>query len=114
MSGKQGVKRRDSCIFRKFKEVDFIWSVSFFPRRKNLQSLAEHGISLKEAKDAIIGLISSNYYKGPKQDFSRPGEIWEFKKKIGNVVFYIKLKIDIDGNRKVLKCLGFHEDEFAV
>ena len=86
----------------------------FIPRRKNLQSLAEHGISLKEAKDAIIGLISSNYYKGPKQDFSRPGEIWEFKKKIGNVVFYIKLKIDIDGNRKVLKCLGFHEDEFAV
>ena len=59
----------------------------FIPRRKNLQSLAEHGISLKEAKDAIIGLISSNYYKGPKQDFSRPGEIWEFKKKIGNVVF---------------------------
>lgn len=64
--------------------------------------------------DSITSLTCSNYYKGPKQDFSRPGEIWEFKKKIGNTVFYIKLKIDLEGNRKVLKCLGFHEDEFAM
>ena len=86
----------------------------FVPRRKNLLSLAMHGISLNEAKAVITNLTSSDYYKGPKQDFSRPGEIWEFKKEIGSVDFYIKLKIDLEGNHKVLKCLGFHEDEFAA
>ena len=87
----------------------------FVPRRKNLQSLAKHGLTPVDAKNEIIGLVVGDYYKGPKQDFDpkRPGDIWEFKKKVDGVQFYVKIKIVHENGEDVLKCLGFHEDEFA-
>mgnify|MGYP000651773383 CR=1 FL=1 len=37
---------------------------------------------------------------------------WEFKRIINGIQFYIKLKIAQENNTEVLKCLGFHEDEY--
>jgi hypothetical protein len=56
----------------------------FVPRRKNMQALAQHGLTITDAKSEILGLVVSDYYKGPKQDYdpNRPGDIWEFKKKL--------------------------------
>lgn len=84
----------------------------FVPRRKNIQALANHGLTISDAKLEILELVVDDYYKGPKQDFDRPGEIWEFKKKVNEVQFYIKLKIIEENGESILKCLGFHEDEF--
>ena len=86
----------------------------FVPRRKNMQSLARHGLTILDAKKEILSLTVSDYYKGPKQDLdpTRPGDIWEFKKKINGVQFYIKLKIVGENGVDVLKCLGFHEDDY--
>lgn len=85
----------------------------FIPRRKNMQSLAAHGLTIADAKEEILGLLVSDYYKGPKQDFDRPGVIWEFKKNVGGVQFYVKVKIVQENGEDILRCLGFHEDEFA-
>ncbi len=88
---------------------------TFVPRRKCLQSLAEHGLMIADAKDYLLSLSVKDYYKGPKpdKDPDKPGDIWEFKKIIKNVRFYIKLKIDRNGRlESELKCLGFHEDEY--
>ncbi|MGN0269697.1 MAG: type II toxin-antitoxin system MqsR family toxin [Candidatus Weimeria sp.] len=84
----------------------------FVPRRKNLQSLAKHGLLPVDVKDEIIDLVVENYYKGPKQDYdpNRPGDIWEFIKKVDGVRFYIKLKIVHEKGSDILKCLSFHED----
>ena len=86
-----------------------------FVPRKNMQSLAQHGLTITDAKDEIFGLVAGDYYKGPKQDLdrNRPGDIWEFKKEIDGARFYIKVKIVQENGRDVLKCLGFHEDDFA-
>lgn len=86
----------------------------FVPRRKNLQDLAEYGLSIKDAKSEIISLEVSDYYKGPKKDLntSKLGDIWEFKKNIDGVQFYIKLKIVQENNENILKCLSFHKDDF--
>ena len=86
----------------------------FVPRRKNLQSLAHLGLTLLDAKNIILGLTVNDYYKGPKADFDsiRSGYIWEFKKDIEGIKFYIKIKITEENGEKILKCLGFHEDEF--
>lgn len=67
----------------------------FVPRRKNMQSLARHGLTIMDAKSELLTLTPYDYYKGPKQDFDtdRPGEVWEFKKNIGKKHFYIKVKI---------------------
>lgn len=87
----------------------------FVPRRKNMQSLARYGLTIMDAKGELIDLVVGDYYKGPKQDFdtTRPGDIWEFKKNIDGTKFYIKLKIVQENGDKILKCIGFHDDDFA-
>ena len=86
----------------------------FVPRRKNMQSLAKYGLSIIDAKEEIGDLKVENYYKGPKEDFdrTRTGAIWEFKKQINSTLFYVKLKVTEVNGECVLKCIGFHEDEF--
>ena len=87
----------------------------FVPRRKNMQALAKYGLTILEAKSEIIRLVAGDYYKGPKQDFdsNRPGDIWEFKKDIDGICFYIKVKITQENGEDILKCMGFHEDDFS-
>lgn len=87
----------------------------FVPRRKNMQALAQHGLSITDAKNEILGLVIDDYYKGPKQDLDlkRPGDIWEFKKYIDGRQFYVKVKITQENGEDILKCLGFHEDDFV-
>lgn len=84
----------------------------FIPRRKNLMSLAEYGLSIKDVKEEILDLEDINYFKGPKEDFERPGVIWEFKTKIESDIFYVKLKIVEENKLQVLKCLSFHKSDF--
>ena len=86
-----------------------------YPRRKNMQALAQHGLTISDAKDEIFSLVVGDYYKGPKQDLDplRPGDIWEFKKNIDGRQFYIKVKIVQVNGEDIVKCLGFHEDDFA-
>lgn len=87
----------------------------FVPRRKNMQALAKNGLTITDAKNEILGLVVGDYYKGPKQDFDsdRPGDIWEFKKNIDGIQFYVKVKIVQENGEDILKCIGFHEDDFA-
>lgn len=87
----------------------------FIPRRKNMQALAEHGMTVADAKNEIIGLVVGDYYKGPKQDFdpTQPGDIWEFKKDVDGEQFYVKLKIQKRNGEDILKCLSFHEDDYS-
>lgn len=103
-----------STFLREFKALIIAGKLSFIPRRKNLVSLAYYGLTIPDVKDILLELTTSDYYKGPKQDFdrNRPGDIWEFKRKVDETRFYIKLKIDQNGNQKMAKCLAFHEDEY--
>lgn len=57
-------------LLEKVKKLISGKKFDFVPRRKNLQSLAKHGLTIKDAKDEILNLVTSNYYKGPKNDFA--------------------------------------------
>ena len=106
----------DITVFlAKAKNLISAGNYDFVPRRKNMQALAQHGLTIIDAKSEILGLVVGDYYKGPKQDFdsNRPGEIWEFKKNVDGVQFYVKVKIVQENGKDILKCLGFHEDDFA-
>lgn len=104
-----------ALFLERMKKLISMGKYDFVPRRKNMQALARCGLSIADAKDEIMGLVVGDYYKGPKEDFdsTRPGEIWEFKKSIERIPFYVKVKIVQEGGEDVLKCLGFHEDDFA-
>lgn len=99
----------------KVKRLVSAGKYDFVTRRKNMQALAEHGLTIKDAKAEILGLVVGDYYKGPKQDLdsNRPGDIWEFKKQLDGIQFYIKVKIVKENGEDILKCLGFHEDDFV-
>lgn len=53
----------------------------FVPRRKNMQSLAQHGLTITDAKAELLELVVRDYYKGPKQDFNldKPGTYGNLK-----------------------------------
>ena len=106
-------KEEVSSFLEKAKDLLCRGSFLFVSRRKNLQSLAEFGLTIFDAKEEIWDLRTKDYYKGPKKDFDKPGYIWEFKKVIHKKKFYIKLKISEENGKEVLKCLGFHKDDFA-
>ena len=99
-------------FLRTIKELLSKGKFDFVPRRKNLASLAEYGLSIQDVKDVIVELEFNNYFKGPKEDFDRPGLIWEFKTQIESNVFYIKLKVTKEGESQILKCLSFHKSDF--
>lgn len=111
----QADKAKVAMYLVKVKKLVSAGKYDFVPRRKNLQSLAQHGLTPVDAKNEIIDLEVGDYYKGPKQDYdpARPGEIWEFKKNIDDVQFYIKIKIVQENDEYILKCLSFHADEFS-
>lgn len=104
-----------SAFLEKMKKLVSEGKYDFIPRRKNLQALAQHGLTITDAKNEILGLVICDYYKGPKQDLdpNRPGDIWEFKKDVGGTRFYVKVKIVQENGHDILKCLGFHKDDFA-
>lgn len=111
-------KRATDAEIRKFLEtVKTLLTAGrydFVPRRKNMQSLATYGLTIKDVKYEILSLTLNHYYKGPKQDLdpSKPGAIWEFKKTIESTVFYIKIKVVRENNKDIVKCLGFHKDDY--
>lgn len=83
------------------------------PRSRNLQSLAELGLTLRDAREEILILREENWYAGPKPDYAGSGEIWEFKTRLEDVQVYIKLRIAGQGRGEQLRCLSFHEDDFG-
>lgn len=113
--GKQANTQDISTFLAKMKRQVSAGKYDFVPRRKNMQALAQHGLTISDAKDEIFGLVVEDYYKGPKQDLDplKPGDIWEFKKNIDGRQFYIKVKIVQVNGEDIVKCLGFHQDDFA-
>lgn len=97
------------------KKLLSVGKYDFVPRRKNMLALARHGLTITDAKNEILGLVAVDYYKGPKQDLdpNRPGDIWEFKKNIDGIQFYVKIKITQENSEDILKCLSFHEEDYA-
>lgn len=57
-----------------------------------MQALAKIGLTILDAKEEILDLNTTDYYKAPKKDFDLPGDIWEFKTIIRGNRFYIKIK----------------------
>ena len=86
-----------AAYLAKVKKLLSAGKYDFVPRRKNMQALAQHGLTIADAKNEILGLVVGDYYKGPKQDHDpmRPGDIWEFKKDVDVHFILVILSINI-------------------
>ena len=85
------------------------------PRKDNMDTLAQLGITGKDAFNEIMQLTYKDYFQGPLADRDRPAEddLWVFKKTVQNEVIYIKFKIEYQKNREA-KFVSFHIDKSGI
>ncbi len=95
--------------FKKFAQKSF----SFAERDRSLDTIARLGITIRQAKDEILGLTYEDYYRGPIPDKDRKGEeFWEFGKTICGEQIFIKLKAV--SKYGVAICFAFHVPEEKI
>ncbi|MGI6334491.1 MAG: hypothetical protein ACOX1A_07860 [Saccharofermentanales bacterium] len=80
-------------------------------RKKNMDALAQLGITWQQAFDEMYTLTSSDYYAGPEQDRNFPNSdpLWIFKKVVNGQKIYIKFKVMYQKNGET-KVVSFHID----
>ena len=97
--------------FKSFAARPNCWTL--VPRKKNLDSIMEMGITIQQVKAILLGLRVTDYCSGPEEDRDRKGiHIWVFGAKNNNEEIYIKLSDDFRGDQA--KCLSFHKAEFPL
>lgn len=81
-------------------------------RKKNLDTLAQLGISWEETKDEIYNLEEKDYFSGPEADRDDPSSdvLWIFKLRFAAQLLYIKFKIVHQEDGRV-KVISFHIDD---
>ena len=80
---------------------------TFAERKRSLDTMAQLGITVEQAKGEILGLTYQDYYRGPISDRgSKGGEYWEFGKVICGEQVFIKLKANSEHG--VAICFSFH------
>ena len=95
--------------FKEFAQKKFL----FAERAKSLDTIARLGITIKQAKDEILGLTYEDYYRGPIPDKDRKGEeFWEFGKSIYREQVLIKLKAK--SKYGVAICFSFHTPDKTI
>ena len=113
--GREQQKETIRRFLREFKQIAATGrGVDIVDRRRNIQSLAQLGLTKRNYIALILGLSVADYCDGPKPDKDRPGEIWEFGKIIEGKEVYIKLKIAQLGEVRLAKCLSFHIAEHPL
>lgn len=79
-------------------------------RRKYRETLAALGISEEDVLDDILHLTERDYWKKDNdKDSVYPGQVWKCIKNLHGSDIYIKLKIKIDENGKLL-IMSYHFD----
>jgi hypothetical protein len=65
------------------------------------------GITLQQARECVLGICETDYYRGPIPDkSSRGGEYWEFGLTVLGREVFVKLKVDTANT--VAVCFSFH------
>ena len=86
---------------------------SFIERDKNMQSLADLGITIPQTINIILRLTYKNCSGGPEIDSDYPDHnVWEFGYNLDGEELYIKLSDNSSCN--VAKCISFHKADFAI
>lgn len=87
--------------------------VYFGGREKNMNTLAELGITAKFRDDIVKQISTEDFYKGPEPNVQNNlGEMWAFGKTINGKEVYIKITLGLTNNSAV--CMSFHIAEHTI
>lgn len=110
-----GAKKAE--IEKFLKEFKRVWDGRVIDRLndKNDITLTVLGITPNQRADEIRKLSYKNYFNGPSPDRAgKPGDWWEFGKRVKRKEVYIKLKIYKINGKKRAKCMSFHIAERPI
>lgn len=86
---------------------------NFVERKKNMDCIAELGISIGQVKKVIKDLTDKNYVSGPEPDKDyQSKKVWKFGYSLDEQELYIKLADDL--GHSVAKCISFHKALFPL
>ncbi len=110
MATKQEVEQ----FLKELKEKIRFFEISFRPRDKNLQALADLDITAIKRLEYIMNLKVEDYYAGPKNDtYDRTlPDYYEFGIQVKGVEVYIKISKGL--KNKPADCMSFHPAEFPM
>jgi hypothetical protein len=75
-----------------------------------METLAQLGMTIKDAKSRILRLTLNDYVSGPTpRSENSSQEAWVFQLEIDGVVIYVKVSIRLEPARCL--CVSFHEAE---
>lgn len=87
-------------------------------REKNIQALADLGLTILEMKEILAGLVPENYSSGPSPDDTDASkEVWVFGYRMETKEIYIKLRLSPGKGRDSFDqalVWSFHEAEFSM
>ena len=91
-----------------------IFGIKYFGgREKNMNTLAELGITAKFRDDIVKQLSTEDFYKGPEPNVQNNlGDMWVFGKTINSKDVYIKITLGLTNNSAV--CMSFHIAERPI
>jgi len=106
------VRRQIAGFLKRFKKAARLnGGIDFVPRKERLDSLAELGLTVQAANEAVFALSPAFYCEGPlPENHGFPGEVWVFGKHIAGELVYIKLYLStVAGERRPAKLISFHK-----
>ena len=81
-------------------------------RPKNVEFVANYGLTSDDLKDIVHGISVNDYVKGPVLDnnpiYKRP--VWIFIEYVNNIRVEVYLKIKITNHKKKVYVLSIHEE----
>ncbi len=96
-------------LFKELATKTFV----FATRKDTLETIAQLGITMAQAKECVLALTCQDYFRGPIPDKSaRGGEYWEFGTAIFGQEVFIKLKAD--ATNEVAVCFSFHRPDSPI
>jgi hypothetical protein len=110
MATKQEIEQ----FLNELKDKIRFFEISFRPRDKNLQALADLDITAIKRLEYIMNLKAEDYYAGPKNDTYNTTlpAYYEFGVQIKGIEVYIKISKGL--TNKPADCMSFHPAEFTM
>lgn len=95
-----------------FKVAMEYGSFALAHREKNMQSLADLGLTINQAKELLAELAVEDYVDGPEpDDMDEDRKVWVFGKSLNDIELYLKLRLNPDPKRRNMqhaKVISFH------
>jgi hypothetical protein len=107
------VTRDQVALFLTLLRECVVCSFRLKRRPENMATLAQLGMTLKDARDRILALTPADYVDGPTpRSENSSQEAWVFGLHIHETDVYVKVSIRIEPARCV--CVSFHEAQWPM